>query len=335
MVWNAILTYFISDRSARPKDSGDVTENVVIDYSNDISEMAEDARGSIVTVSTYSGGLRHIVSGIIFARDDKASYVFTTEQNPDEDQEITVTFDSSAQVSAKLVATDSECGVSLLKIEPSFEVTPMRTGSTSLLRPGEYAAAIGGRSAMSGSAPISFGIISRPAQRRLSAGSTWFANTVDIDANVVSDMLGGPVLNIGGQLIGMLVSRSSGGDRMATALSVNEMKILYDEFMEEGLCSRGSLGLTCRSVGTMRSYEKSQRDIKLNVTSGVLVTYIADNSPVEGILETGDIITKMDGTDIIDEDTLRQLQYSHLPFDEVALEIIRGTETQEVSVLLQ
>lgn len=335
MVWNVILTCLVTDKKVRPKDDSNVTENVVIDYSNDISEMADDVRSSIVTVSSYVSGLRHTTSGIVFAKDENGVYVFTTEQTGFDEGEITVIFDSAAEVKAELIASDAGCGVSLLKIEPPFEVTLMRTGSSSLIRSGEYAAAIGGRSPLSGSAPISFGIISRPAQRRIAAGSSWFASTVDTDANVTSDMLGGPLLNIGGQLIGMLVSRTSGGDRMAFALGVNEMKLLYDEFIADGKAVRGALALTARSVANMRAYEKSERNIKLDVTSGVLVTYIAENSPAEEILKTGDILTEMNGVEITDEDALRQQLYEHAPGDEVTLSIIRNSETMEVSVILQ
>ena len=148
-------------------------------------------------------------------------------------------------------------------------------------------------------------------------------------------MLGGPLLNIGGQLIGMLVSRTSGGDRMASALGVNEMKILFDEFVTDGKATRGSLALTARSVANMRAYEKSERNIKLDVTSGVLVTYIAENSPAEEILKTGDILTEMNGEEITDEDGLRQLLYTHVPGEEVTLSIIRNSQTVEVSVILQ
>lgn len=335
LVWNCVLTWLVLEKPAARDANGDITENVVVDYSNDLSEMAEDIRSSIVTVETRISGLRHVSSGVIFAKENKDVYVFTSEQSGYDDSGIHVIFDSSASVEAELVASDPESAVSLLKCTPAFDVSVIRSGNSSLLRQGEYAAAMGGRSSVSQSAPMSYGIISRPGQKRITAGSDWFSSTIDIDANVTSDMVGGPVLNIGGELIGILVSRTFGGDRMGSALSVDEMKILFEEFKKEGKASRGSLGCTWRTVSGMRAYEKSERNIKLDVTSGVLITYIAEDSPAEEILEEGDILLAMDGIEISDESDLMQMLYEHLPGDEAFLSILRGSETMEVSVSLQ
>ncbi len=335
MVWNVILTCFIAERPARQKDTnGNTTENVVVDYSTDISEMAENVRSSIVTVNSQVSGLRRTASGIVYARDDDSVYIFTTEQQGFDEGGLTVTFDSSATVKAELVASDHECEVSLLRIQPPFEVTLMRSGSSAVIRQGEYAAAMGGRSIFSNSAPMSFGIISRPAYRKIDAGSNWAASTIDVDAIVTADMLGGPLLNVGGQLIGMLVGKT-GSDRMAFAIGVNEMKLLFDEFITSGKVERGALSLSYRSIANMRAYEKSERSIKLDVTSGVLVTGIPENSPCSGILQEGDLLLKMDGQEITDEEALREMLYDHMSGDTVIFTVQRAGENSEVSVSLQ
>lgn len=335
MVWNVILTCFIAERPARQKDTnGNTTENVVVDYSTDISEMAENVRSSIVTVNSQVSGFRRTASGIVYARDEEYVYIFTTEQSDFDEGGLTVTFDSSASVTAELVASDSECGVSLLKIKPPFEVTLMRSGSSSVIRQGEYAAVMGGRSVISGSSPMSFGIISRPAQRRIASGGTWFASTIDVDAIVTADMLGGPLLNVGGQMIGMLIGKT-GSDRMAYAVGVNEMKLLFDEFITAGKVERGALCLSYRSIGSMRPYEKSERSIKLDVTSGVLVTSVPENSSCAGLIQEGDLLLKIDGQEISDEEALKEMLYDHMSGDAVIVTVQRAGETSEVSVSLQ
>ena len=143
------------------------------------------------------------------------------------------------------------------------------------------------------------------------------------------------MLNIGGQMIGMMITRSYGGDRMGSAICSNELKILYDEMKETREVIRGSLSVTVRSVSSMRAYEKSERNIKLDVTSGVMVTYIAENSPVIDILEEGDILMSMDTVQLSDESVLMQELYKHQPGDEVHFSILRNNETKEVSVILQ
>ena len=336
LLWNAALTYFIFNDPKQPREnSGSEPESVVVDYSNDLSEMAEDVRSSIVTVETWTSGIRHITSGIVYARDDSGVYVLTCDQSGYDEEGVRVIFDSSASVEAEYVAGDEDTGVCLLRVNPSFEVSLIRTASSSLVRQGEYAAVLGGRSPLSQSAPMSYGIVSRPSQRRIFAGSSWFATTIDFDGNVTGEMMGGPVLNIGGQMIGMMITRSYGGDRMGSAICSNELKILYDEMKENREVTRGALCVTVRSVSSMRAYEKSERNIKLDVTSGVMVTYIADNSEALNVLKEGDILMSMDTVQLSDESVLMQELYEHQPGDEVHFSILRNNETKEVSVILQ
>ncbi|MBQ7991778.1 MAG: PDZ domain-containing protein [Solobacterium sp.] len=335
LAWNAILTYKLFSETPRRDDSGDVTENVVVDYSTDLSEMADDVRSSIVTVSTTVSGLKHTCSGILYAKDEEAVYVFTSDQIIFEGADLTVTFDSSASAEAEIVASDSESAAALLKVTPPFEVTVMRQASSEVLRQGEYAAAMGGRSPITNAAPVSFGVISKPGQRRLLAGSPWFSDIIEIDTAVTAEMLGGPLMNVGGQLVGMCVSRSASGDRMAYALSVSEMSLLFDEFMENGKAVRGALGITVRSIGDMLAYEKSERDIRLDVMSGVLVTYVGENTAAEEALYPGDILMSIDGKEIADEKSFRASLYLHEPGDTAVLQVLREGETVEVSVELQ
>jgi serine protease Do len=335
LAWNAILTYKLFSETPHRDESGDVTENVVIDYSTDLSEMADDVRSSIVTVSTTVSGLKHTCSGILYARDEEAVYVFTSDQIMFEGGDLTVTFDSSASAEAQIVASDSESAVALLRVTPSFDVTVMRQAASEVIRQGEYAAVMGGRSPITNAAPVSFGVISKPGQRRLLAGSSWFSDIIEIDTAVTSEMLGGPLMNVGGQLVGMCVSRSVSGDRMAYALSIGEMRLLFDEFMENGKAERGTLGITVRAIADMLPYEKSERDIRLDVLSGVLVTYVGENTPAEEVLYPGDILLSIDGEEVADEKAFRTSLYQHKPGDTAVLQILREGEAMEVSVELQ
>ena len=335
MAWNAILTYQVFSNSPRQNDGSDVTENVVVDYSTDLSEMADNIRASIVTVMARSNGLRHMCSGIIFAEEEDDVFIFTSDQIVSDGAELTVYFDSSAAAEAEVAAVDSVTGSALLKVRPGFDVTVMKLAAADVIRQGEYAAVMGGRSPVTNSAPVSFGVISQPGQRRIAAGSLWFSSIIDCDAVSIQEMTGGPLMNVGGQLLGMIVSRSVSGDRMTCALSVAEMQLLYEEFKADGRASRGSLGISVRPVADMLPYEKSERDIRLDLLTGVLVTYIAENTETETILHTGDILVSMDGEEITDDDALRTMLYSHAAGDTVVLSILRKGESQEVSVVLE
>ena len=122
---------------------------------------------------------------------------------------------------------------------------------------------------------------------------------------------------------------------MAYALAVNEMKILFSQMSTEGTVTRGSLGTVVRDVSTMRAYEKNQRDIPLSQSQGALVTYIAEYSAAEGILQVNDILLSIDGTEINNAAELRQLLYSYKPGDEIVISVFRDGEQREESAVLQ
>ena len=121
LAWNAILTYQVFSNSPRQNDGSDVTENVVVDYSTDLSEMADNVRASIVTVMARSNGLRHMCSGIIFAEEEDDVFIFTSDQIVSDGAELTVYFDSSAAAEAEVAAVDSVTGSALLKVRPFFK----------------------------------------------------------------------------------------------------------------------------------------------------------------------------------------------------------------------
>ena len=124
---------------------------------------------------------------------------------------------------------------------------------------------------------VSFGIVSEPGQRRLSSASLWPASVIETDAQIVQDCIGGPLLDEGGAVIGMLVSYNS-AERTGLAVSVDEIRLAVEELKTEGQVSRGSLGIVSRSVADLRSYEKSTRGLQLDAINGVLVTAAMEDS---------------------------------------------------------
>lgn len=328
-----VVTSLLFSRTQN-NDSKDIAEHTVTDYTTDLSEMADRTRSAIVTVSSRGNNVTHTVSGVIIAQTEDGVMIFTSEQALAEASEIEVIFDSGTAVQAELVGTDSECGCALLRVNPDFAVTVFRSGNSDLLAQGEYIIAMGGRIPSVGSASISFGIVSEPGQRKLSSSSTWAASIIETDAAVTTDMLGGALMNIGGELTGMLVAKAPvNSDRMSYALSVNEMKNIYNELMAEGKVVRGSLNIVGRSLSSMRSYEKNERNIPLSQTTGVLITHMEGNQE-EGLRE-GDIIVSVAGTAVADESALRSLLYTYSPGETVSLTVIRNGESVEESVQLQ
>jgi serine protease Do len=220
----------------------------------------------------------------------------------------------------------------LLRLQPGFEVRTSRIGDSDLLQQGEYVLALSGRSAETGSSAVSFGIVSEPGMMRLNASSSWLAGVIETDAVISPESAGGPLLDQGGAVVGMLLPRSlNGNDRLSFAVGINEIRLAAEELKAEGKVSRGSLGITVRSVADLRSYEKSTRGLQLDAVSGVLITAGGDSSE----LKPGDVLLSVNGQTVADVSSLRTILYGVNSGEMAELQILRDGEETVLSTELQ
>lgn len=340
LVWNIWLTSRLLETNeevpAEPvADEPVVIESRITDFTTEITETVSRCQSRIVTVTSAGGGNEHTASGVIYAKDADNVYIFTVSGILDNSEETVVTFDNGVSVSADIVGIDHASGVGLLRTVPSFETTTLVISDSELLGQGENIIAMGGRRPETSSSMISIGVVSRPGERRVSSGSFWLTNIIESDAVINRENYGGPLLNVGGELVGILIERPyNGEERMAYAVTTSELKYIYTELLSAGEVTKGSLGTTVRNISEMRAYEKSAHNISLDRVSGVLVTNVLTDSPADGLILPGDVLTAMDGARVTDKTELRRKLYDHVPEDEVVLTIIREGQEIQVSVVL-
>ena len=284
----------------------------------------------MVYVSAESQDGRVYKSGVVFAKEENTTYIFTIHSS--DLNEISVTLDSGLTIPAEFVGRDDETGLTLLKVEEDFEINPLRLGDSGLIEQGEYNILLGGRRSQTASSPVSFGIVTEPGQRRLN-GYAWSVETLETDALTNEEFVGGGMFDIGGELIGIVIDTPTGTyDSVGYGIGVNEAKIIYQQLLE-GEITRGALGIVARNVESLRAYEKNVLNIALDQVDGVLVmnTYgISDD-----LLQQGDIITAIDNTLIPSISSMTELLYKHNAGDEVKVQFIRNGEEMEEEIELQ
>lgn len=307
-------------------------KNTVNGYTTDVTETAENTRSSLVTVHTDSDS----VSGVIFAVDKDVTYIFTCASDLKDDKKITVEFDSGAEKEGTLVGKDVDTDLALISCKPGFETKAPVQGDSDIVSQGEYVIAMGGIRDNSDTAMISFGVSGVNGLKKMKADSDWLTDCFETDVSVTDENKGGALLNLGGELVGMLCSVPYDGQSdMGYAIGINEMKLVYRELKSYGKVTRGSLGVAVRSISEMKSYEKNESGLKLSDDTGVIITDILSGSPVYEVLQRGDVITQIDSTVISDTDTLRQTLYSHQPDDLVQVTYERDGKSSVVEVKLQ
>ena len=347
MGWNVFLTSKVMDQESVDAETEEtapaaeesetvVTIHQVDGFTSDLTEAAESCRNSTVMVRADSTSGERNAGGVIYDRNGDDIYVFTVIDVLDATENIRVRFDSGREISAEIAGLDPQSGVGLLKVTVPFNTTSIEKGDSALIQTGEYVLAMGMRRMDSETRLVSFGIISTPGQKRVDSTSTWLCSVIETDAVVNNYNVGGPLLNISGEMIGLLINRPSEGHTdMGYALAVNELEEIYSQIRDKGSVTRGSLGAVVRSVSSLESYQKSEKGISMDIIDGVLVTSIVSGSAAAESLMENDILLMADGESIADEADLRARLYGKNPGDTVNFTVIRSGEEVTIPVVLK
>ena len=313
-----------------------INENTVNGYTTDVTEVVSSTQGSVVTIVVRNEESERRSSGIIYGNEENSIYILTGTDILEGADTVAVRFDSGIELSAQVVGRDKVAKVGLLRLEPPFDTLSIKLGDSGLISQGEYVIAMGGRRTDTESAMVTFGIAGTPGERQLNTQSTWTCDVIESDIIVTSNDIGGPLLNISGELLGMIVATPMGGSAsMGYAISVNELRLIFAQLKEGKDVQRGALGTTVRSINTLRAYQKSARNIRLDMTTGVLITNVLAGSAADGILKEGDVLDTMDGETIRDAFDLRTKLYGHKAGDTVVFGMIRDGSSQSVTAVLQ
>ena len=339
LAWNIWLTQKVFNTPETTEPVQDTSETVVVetkvtDFTSGISETVKNAQSKVVTVHTDANEVEKTASGIIYTVEADDVYIFTTYEVLASSESAMVTYDNGVNVLGEVIGLDEDTGLGLIKTQPGFEATAFTISDSDLLDQGENVIAMGCRRKETSSSMVSYGVVSSTGEKRISNNRGWMANVIETDAIITNENFGGPLMNVGGEMVGICLTRTNTQERMGYALSTNELKYIYSELKEQGEVVRGVLGITVRNISEMRTYEKSANGISLDRTNGVFVTNIPEGSACAGILNYGDLLTAMDGSRITDKNDLRRKLYEHMTGDPVVLTVIRDGQEIQVDVVL-
>ncbi len=230
-------------------------------------------------------------SGVVV---DRAGYVLTNNHVVDKADRIQVKFAGDpTQYDAKVVGTDPQTDLAVIRVEGKKELTPAKIGNSDAVQVGDWAVAIG--SPFGFQATVTTGIISAK-ERDIPGDSTQFQHFLQTDAAINPGNSGGPLLNIRGEVIGIntaIASRSGGYQGIGFALPINTAVNVYNDIIKTGKVTRGSIGIRFSSADSEqgRSLLKSY-----GVNEGAFVQQVAPGGPAEKAgLKAEDVIVAING----------------------------------------
>lgn len=347
LIWNLWLTveldhlhrdtpeYLIND-----PDEITVVNNTIEGYTTDVTETAEDVMGRLVSLSLVTEQGEQTYSGVIYAVMGTDTWILTSSRAAEADASVYIRFDNGLSYEGELHGADELTGIALFVCHPDFAAEPIAMGSSAGLKQGEYVLAMGGRNLHTQSGDVSFGVVSKAAQRYRSdssEGKEWINEAVYADTAITSQMEGGALVNLSGQLVGMLTSMY-GTERngLAGAAGTGDIVQAADELRRTGEVNRGYLGIITKDIRELELYQKSAMNIPLDVNTGLVVVEVLDGSPAqEAGLQANDIVQSADDVLLSAPDSLRKVLYSHQAGDSISLNVIRGESSNAVQVVLK
>ena len=281
-------------------------------------------------------------SGVIISKD---GYIVTNNHVVEDADEITVKLNDEREFKGRVIGTDPDTDLALLKIEgDDFPTLPV--GDSDALKVGEWVLAVGNPFSLSST--VTAGIVSAKARNIGSSASNGQAATIQsfiqTDAAINQGNSGGALVNARGELVGinaMLYSPTGTYSGYGFAIPTSIMKKVVADLKQYGAVQRALLGIKGRDFSTeLQMSDELVDEIKkqaeeLGVKEGVYVAEVIDGGSAAGILQEKDVIIELDGKKIHKFTDLQEILSKHRPGDKVKATIIRDKKEKEVTITLK
>jgi serine protease Do len=265
---------------------------------------------------------RGLGSGFII---DPAGYIVTNHHVVEGAKSVEVTLNDGRKLPAKLVGSDPETDIALLKVEATGLPT-IPLGSSTALRVAEPVMAIGNPFGLDHT--VTVGIISGTG-RVIGAGR--YDDFLQTDAAINPGNSGGPLINTRGEVVGIataIASRNGGFQGVGFAIPVDLAKPIVQQLRTAGRVTRGWLGVAIQPLTA-----ELAKSFGLTEPKGALVASVAEGSPAARAgLKPGDVIVRYDGKAVDSPRVLPPLVANTGVGKTVELDVVRDGSVRPVKV---
>lgn len=287
-------------------------------------------------LETYSEG-----SGVVYMKSNGKGYIVTNNHVISGSDAVQVQLANGKTVSAKVVGKDSTTDLAVLSIDAKYVTQTAEFGDSKSLQAGQTVIAVGSPLGSEYASTVTQGIVSAPA-RTIETSSGHQQTVVQTDAAINPGNSGGALVNSAGQVIGinsMKLAQSSDGtsvEGMGFAIPSNEVVTIVNELVKKGKITRPQLGVRVVALNGIPEAYRSRLKIKSNLKNGIYVASINKNSSASRAgMESGDVITAVDGKKVDDVASLHSILYSHKVGDTVNVTVNRNGRNVSLKVKLE
>jgi S1-C subfamily serine protease len=237
-----------------------------------------------------------------------------------------VTLADGRTASATIVGDDPHSDLAVLKVAAG-DLAWCRFGDSSRLAVGQIAVAIG--SPLGYQQTVTAGIVSALGRSMRARTGRLLDNVIQTDAPLNPGNSGGPLVSSRGEVIGVNTAVVLPAQGLCLAIASSTAERVAVALIREGRVRRAWLGIGGQTFVLPR---RLVRHHGLAVDSGVRVETVESGSPAAGGLRAGDVIVGVDGVPVATIDDLQRSLPGQAIGREIALDVVRGTARQTVSV---
>lgn len=265
-------------------------------------------------------------SGVIVS---EQGYILTNAHVVEAADEIEVALADNRRAKAKVIGTDPETDLAVIKIDLP-KLPAITFGRSEQAQVGDIVLAIGNPFGVGQT--VTFGIISALARRQ---GINTFENFIQTDAAINPGNSGGALVDIRGNVIGIntaIYSRTPGGASLGIgfAIPAATAKQVLDQLVQTGTVTRGWIGVTVQELTP-----ELAESLKISEPRGTLISEVFDSTPADQAgMKSGDILIAVDGKPVSDSAGMLTLISAIAPGNSATLRVIRAQKEVDLKVIV-
>ena len=262
-------------------------------------------------------------SGVIVSTQ---GYLLTNNHVVEGADDIDVQLADGRQARAKLIGTDPETDLAVLRIDLGA-LPVIALGDAAAMQVGDVVLAIG--NPFNVGQTVTSGIVSALGRDRL--GLSTFENFIQTDAAINPGNSGGALVDVQGRLIGIntaIYSRNGGSMGIGFAIPVDSARVVMQALLTDGRVTRGWIGVEPRDLSP-----ELAASLRLGIDHGVLITGVLQGGPASrGGLRPGDVVVAIADAPVANTVQLLAAVAALKPNTEATVAVQRGNQPLQLKL---
>jgi Do/DeqQ family serine protease len=262
-------------------------------------------------------------SGVIVS---STGYVLTNHHVVEAADEIEVALHDGKKLLAKVVGSDPETDLAVLRVNAE-DLPAITFGSSDALKVGDVVLAIG--NPFNVGQTVTGGIVS--ALGRTGLGINTFENFIQTDAAINPGNSGGALVDVGGNLVGIntaIFSRSGGSMGIGFAIPVSTAQMVLEQIVRSGSVTRGWIGVEVQEITPAVA-----ESFRLRSTQGALIATVLRGGPADKAgVKPGDVLVEVEGRPVPDPSTMLNVIAALAPGNVARMKLQRAGRDVDAAV---